>query len=55
MYVLVLQGGLALGSLVWGMVASAIGVRLTLTVAAAVLVGSLMVAPWYRLQAQLKP
>jgi predicted MFS family arabinose efflux permease len=54
MYVLVLQGGLAMGSLVWGVVASGIGVRLTLMVAAAVLVSSLMVAPWYRLQAQLK-
>src|SRR5438270_886149 len=41
MYVLFLQGGLALGSAVWGMVASAQGVRFTLTLAAAVLVASL--------------
>jgi predicted MFS family arabinose efflux permease len=51
MYVLVLQGGLALGSLLWGMVASAIGVHLTLTWAAAALVAGLIIAPWYRLSA----
>ena len=50
MYVLVLQGGLALGSLVWGLVASAIGVRLTMTTAATALVAGLLLAPWYRLQ-----
>jgi len=51
LYVLVLQGGLAIGSLMWGMIASNIGVRLTLTVAAAALVGGLVIAPWYRLHA----
>ena len=51
MYVLVLQGGLALGSFLWGMVASAIGVHLTLTWAAAALVAGLVIAPWYRLSA----
>jgi MFS family permease len=51
LYVLVLQGGLAIGSLMWGMIASLIGVRLTLTVAAAALVGGLVIAPWYRLHA----
>ncbi|HLW51788.1 MAG TPA: MFS transporter [Candidatus Angelobacter sp.] len=51
MYVLVLQGGLALGSLLWGLVASAIGVHLTLTWAAGALVAGLIIAPWYRLAA----
>jgi MFS family permease len=51
MYVLVLQGGLALGSLLWGMVATWLGVKLTLTVAAAALAAGLLLAPWYRLQA----
>jgi predicted MFS family arabinose efflux permease len=51
MYVLVLQGGLALGSLLWGCAATWIGVKLTLTVAAAALIAGLALAPWYRLQA----
>jgi predicted MFS family arabinose efflux permease len=50
MYVLVLQGGLALGSAVWGVVASNSGVQLTLTIAAAALTAGLLLAPWYRLQ-----
>jgi predicted MFS family arabinose efflux permease len=50
MYVLVLQGGLALGSLLWGMVATWLGVKLTLTLAAAALVAGLLLVPWYRLQ-----
>ena len=50
MYVLVLQGGLALGSAVWGAVASSTSISLTLTIAAAALVASLLFAPWYRLQ-----
>jgi MFS family permease len=50
MYVLVLQGGLALGSAVWGMVASRGGMPLALTAAAAVLTAGLLLAPWYRLQ-----
>jgi MFS family permease len=55
MYVLLLQGGLALGSAVWGMVASAQGVQFTLTLAAAVLIASLFPAPWYRLQSTTNP
>jgi MFS family permease len=51
MYVLVLQGGLALGSFIWGMIACPIGVHLTLTWAAVGLAGSLILAPWYRLAA----
>lgn len=51
MYVLVLQGGFALGSFLWGLLASAIGVHLTLTWAAAGLATSLVLAPWYRLAA----
>jgi len=50
MYVLVLQGGLALGSAVWGAVASSTGVQFTLTFAAAALTAGLLLSPWYRLQ-----
>jgi len=50
MYVLVLQGGLALGSAVWGAVASSTGVQFTLTFAAVALTGGLLVSPWYRLK-----
>jgi MFS family permease len=50
MYILVLQGGLALGSWQWGILASKMGVRFTLTVAAACLLGALLLAPWYRLR-----
>lgn len=52
MYVLVLQGGLAIGSFFWGVMASHSSVRLTLTAAAAALICGLAVAPWARLQAQ---
>lgn len=54
MYVLVLQGGLALGSLIWGMMASACGVRVTLTAAAAALAAGLLLAPWYGLQSTVE-
>ena len=50
MYVLVLQGGLALGSAVWGVVASNAGVQFTLTFAAIALDAGLLLSPWYRLQ-----
>jgi MFS family permease len=50
MYVLVLQGGLALGSAVWGVVASNAGLHFTLTFAAIALTAGLLLAPWYRLQ-----
>jgi MFS family permease len=50
MYVLVLQGGLAIGSAVWGAMASSAGVQFTLTFAAAALTAGLLLAPWYRLQ-----
>lgn len=50
MYVLVLQGGLALGSAVWGAVASSAGVIFTLTFAAIALAAGLLISPWYRLQ-----
>jgi MFS family permease len=50
MYVLVLQGGLALGSAVWGVVASNAGVLFTLTFAAIALTTGLLLSPWYRLQ-----
>ena len=50
MYVLVLQGGLAVGSAVWGLVGSGRGVPFALAAAAAALAASLLLAPWYRLQ-----
>lgn len=50
MYVLVLQGGLALGSALWGVVASRSSVQFTLTTAAVALAAGLLLAPWYRLQ-----
>lgn len=51
MYVLVLQGGLALGSALWGVIASRAGLSFTLTLASAGLSAALLLAPWYRLQA----
>ena len=49
MYVLVLQGGMALGSAVWGVVASNTSVPFTLTLAAGLLAAGLVLAPFYRL------
>jgi MFS family permease len=54
MYVLVLQGGLALGSAVWGAVASHSSLQFALTFAAAALTAGLLLAPWYRLQQSTK-
>lgn len=53
MYVLVLQGGLAVGSFFWGVMASRSSVRITLTTAAAALICGLAAAPWCRLQAEI--
>lgn len=50
MYVLVLQGGFALGSIVWGVLATHASVKFAMTTAAVALVAGLAVAPWYRLQ-----
>jgi predicted MFS family arabinose efflux permease len=50
MYVLVLQGGLALGSAVWGIVASRAGIQFALTFAAIALTAGLLISPWYRLK-----
>ena len=55
MYVLVLQGGLALGSAVWGVVASRAGVPFTLTIAAGALAAGLLLSPWYGLQQPTNP
>ncbi len=49
MYVLVLQGGLAIGSAVWGVVASHAGIKITLTAAAVALVCGLGLGVRYRL------
>jgi predicted MFS family arabinose efflux permease len=51
MYVLVLQGGLAVGSLFWGIMASRSSVKLALTCASIALIAGLVLAPIYRLQA----
>ena len=51
MYVLVLHGGLALGSALWGVIASRAGLPFTLTLASAGLSAGLLLAPWYRLPA----
>jgi MFS family permease len=50
MYVLVLQGGLALGSAVWGVVAARAGIQFAVTAGALALAAGLLLAPWYRLQ-----
>jgi predicted MFS family arabinose efflux permease len=50
MYVLALQGGLALGSAVWGVVASQIGIRSTLTVTAVALCCGILLGPWFKLK-----
>ncbi len=50
MYVLALQGGLALGSAVWGTVALQIGIKSSLTVAAALLCCGLALGPWFKLR-----
>jgi MFS family permease len=50
MYILALHGGLALGSAVWGGVASQIGIKSTLTVAAAALCCGLLLGPWFKLK-----
>ena len=50
MYVLALQGGLALGSAAWGVIASETGVKFALTFASAALAAGLLLSPWYRLQ-----
>jgi predicted MFS family arabinose efflux permease len=55
MYVLVLQGGLALGSAVWGAVASSSSVQFTLTFAATALAAGLLLSPWYRLKRSTNP
>jgi predicted MFS family arabinose efflux permease len=54
MYVLVLQGGFALGSILWGALATHTSVRFSMTTAAAALFCGLGLAPWYRLR-QIKP
>jgi MFS family permease len=49
-YLLVSQGGLALGSLLWGVVADQLAITIALTVAGAGLVVGLAAAPFWRLQ-----
>lgn len=50
MYVFVLQAGLAIGSTVWGVLATHRGLTFAVTTAAVALCGGLFVGLWYRLQ-----
>ncbi|HEY6351636.1 MAG TPA: MFS transporter [Candidatus Angelobacter sp.] len=50
LYVLALQGGLALGSVIWGIVASQIGITPTLTIAAAALCCGIVLGPSFSLK-----
>jgi len=50
LYVLALQGGLAVGSVVWGFVASHIGITPTLTIAAVALCSGLLLGLWFKLK-----
>jgi MFS family permease len=49
MYLLVLQGGMALGSAFWGALATKIGIPTTMLVSAAALMAGLLTVPRYRL------
>jgi len=55
LYVLALQGGLALGSAVWGVVATHLGLELTLTLAVAALCAGLLLSFRYRLHEARQP
>jgi MFS family permease len=52
MYLLVLQGGMALGSTFWGFLATHVGVPQTLMWAGLALVAGLGVLPWHRLSSE---
>jgi MFS family permease len=52
MYLLVLQGGMALGSAVWGALASRVGIPLALLCSAIALGGGLLTVPRHRLTAR---
>jgi MFS family permease len=52
MYLLVLQGGMALGSTFWGYLATHVGVPQTLMWASLALVAGLCVLPWHRLSSE---
>jgi MFS family permease len=54
-YLLVFQGGLALGSIVWGAVAATTRVSTALLAAAAFLGAGLLAAPRFRLRTSVKP
>lgn len=51
MYLLLLQGGMAIGSAIWGAVANRFGIAAALSVAATVLVVGLVTARWHHLRA----
>ena len=52
MYLLVLQGGMAVGSAVWGMLASRSGIPAALLVSAVALVAGLITVPRHRLSSE---
>jgi predicted MFS family arabinose efflux permease len=49
MYILVLQGGMAVGSAAWGALATRVGVPTTMTCSAGALVAGLLTVRWFRL------
>jgi hypothetical protein len=52
MYLLVLQGGMALGSTAWGALATKVGIPTALLVSAVALVAGLFTVPGHRLTSQ---
>jgi MFS family permease len=53
-YGIVAQGGLAIGSVLWGVVAERLSLSMALLCAAAVLTASLILSLWYRLKLEAK-
>jgi MFS family permease len=52
MYILALQGGFAIGSAMWGGIASRIGIESTLTVSGAALCCGLILSAWFKLSGE---
>jgi predicted MFS family arabinose efflux permease len=52
MYLLVLQGGMAAGSAIWGAVAERFGIAVSLTAAAVLLAVGLVTTRWHHLRAE---
>lgn len=54
LYVLALHGGLVLGSLIWGGIATRVGLKFAVTCAAAAMCATLLLSHWYKLQEEAK-